>query len=241
VNQMFLGIAKNCKDLYNCTAKENSDFINSYFQIIRIKIFIKYKILQPLNVEFPVQTAIQVITINLFNKIHSVYLKLFEITTDQSIFPYMPIGVESFISIDYSLNPNDSLAVFDYGRKIFLSENFSFMSRKYHKLDTLLWNFIGVLNALIITGEIFTFFFCKFENEFFIYNNLLKTRTKVTTLNKIVGNNPDNDDSNVKLNFPLIPTPNLKNKPENNTNLFNQISQISGNKELILKYIKIIS
>ena len=190
-NPLIFTFEQNCLSSI-CTNEENNKFQRVINQIKTVKIFIKTRISNPLNLHNPIQTQVNTFTLTKNHLGSTIYFKNNLITTDSHIIPYL-IGPKknSFLSFDYEKENTDDDAM-NFYLNFALSNTQSYLIRTYDKLDDTLANFIGVFNALEIFGKIFSFFFASFSNEIFIFNYILNDRIfKIKKIENIKnGKNP---------------------------------------------------
>ena len=174
-NPLVFTFEQNCLS-QTCTNEENNKYKKVINQIKTVKIFIKSRISNPLNLNNPIQSQVNTFTLTKNHLGSTIYFKNNFITTDSSLIPYF-IGAKkfNFLSFDYEKENSDDDAL-NFYLNFALSNTQSYLIRNYDKLDDALANFIGVFNALEIIGKIFSFFFASFSNEIFIFNYVLKDR-----------------------------------------------------------------
>ena len=205
-NPLVFTFEQNCLS-QTCTNEENNKYKKVINQIKTVKIFIKSRISNPLNLNNPIQSQVNTFTLTKNHLGSTIYFKNNFITTDSSLIPYF-IGAKkfNFLSFDYEKENSDDDAL-NFYLNFALSNTQSYLIRNYDKLDDALANFIGVFNALEIIGKIFSFFFASFSNEIFIFNYVLKDRIFRIEKN---GKNP--------------PKKNVFNYNNNNKNDFNKFN-----------------
>ena len=195
INSLKLMFVINCKSSI-CTNEEIEEFNQILSLIEDVKIFIKTKTPNPLELNNPIQNEIISITLNGDYKGIVIYLKHFNMTTQSSIIPYF-FGnkKESFLSYDYQDKfLRNSILIDSFYLEFRLSSKVSFLERNYQQLDTLLGNFMGVFNGFEFIGSVLTFIFDSFSKEIFIFNYVLRNRLFVKKKN--VSNPPKNGNSN---------------------------------------------
>ena len=183
-----------------CTNEEIQIFNDIINLIEDIKIFIKTKRVNPLDLKNPIQNEVISISLTRNFKSISIYLKKFNMTTQSSIIPYF-FGnkKESFISYDYQeknlRSDNDSNSFYlDFK----LSSKVSYLERNYEQLDSALGNFMGVFNGFEFIGSLLTFIFDSFSKEIFMFNYVLRNRLFVKK--KLFSNPPKISNSNSNSN-----------------------------------------
>ena len=254
-NPLTFTFEQNCLSS-KCTTQENQQFQRIINQIKTLKIFIKTRITNPLNLENPIQSQVNTFTLTKSHLGSTIYFKKYLIETDSSLIPYI-VGTKKieFLSFDYEKEDTDSDAK-NYYLTFALSNTKSYLTRNYEKLDNSLANFLAVFNALEIIGKILTFFFSSFSNEIFIFNYILKDRLykknstffsnppKKNNYNKIdnftLGNN------NLKINSNDDDIQNENNNNNNNLlimnkNKNNKNSNLIINDDLISKHSDVSS
>ena len=254
-NPLTFTFEQNCLSS-KCTTQENQQFQRIINQIKTLKIFIKTRITNPLNLENPIQSQVNTFTLTKSHLGSTIYFKKYLIETDSSLIPYI-VGTKKieFLSFDYEKEDTDSDAK-NYYLTFALSNTKSYLTRNYEKLDNSLANFLAVFNALEIAGKILTFFFSSFSNEIFIFNYILKDRLykknstffsnppKKNNYNKIdnftLGNN------NLKINSNDDDIQNENNNNNNNLlimnkNKNNKNSNLIINDDLISKHSDVSS
>jgi len=247
-NPLTFTFEQNCQRS-ECTSQENQQYQRIIKQIKTLKIFIKTRITNPLNLENPIQTQVNTFTLTQSHLGSTIYFKKYLIETDSSLIPYI-VGTkkEEFLSFDYEKENTESDANSFY-LSFALSNTKSYLTRNYEKLDNALANFLAVFNALEIAGKILTFFFSSFSNEIFIFNYILKDRLyKKSSL--VLGKNPpkkiqynkiDNytlGNDNLKSNNDDEDIQNVNNNNNNilviNKNKINQNTNLKKNDDLII-------
>ena len=200
-NPLTFTFEQNCQSS-KCTSQENQQFQRIINQIKTLKIFIKTRITNPLNLENPIQSQVNTFTLTKSHLGSTIYFKKYLIETDSSLIPYI-VGAKKieFLSFDYEKENTDSDAN-NYYLSFALSNTKSYLTRNYEKLDNSLANFLAVFNALEIAGKILTFFFSSFSNEIFIFNYILKDRLYKKN-NKFFSNPPKKNNYNKIDNFTL--------------------------------------
>jgi len=142
-----------------------------------VKIFIKTYIPDPNNIENPIQSQINTFTLSPNHRGTTLYFKKYRIVTDNSIIPYIIKPKEyNFVAFDYYEDNAEESLTDTFFLRFVLSNNNSYLFRSYEKLDTILANFIGVLNALEFVGRFLSIIFYSFYNEIYIYNYILKDK-----------------------------------------------------------------
>ena len=186
-NPLTFSFEQNCQSS-QCTAQENQQYKRIINQIKTLKVFIKTRITNPLNMDNPIQTQVNTFTLTKSHLGSTIYFKKYSVETDSSLIPYIvgPKKIE-FLSFDYEKENTDSDATSFY-LNFALSNTKSYLTRNYEKLDNSLANFLAVFNALEIAGKILTFLFASFSNEIFIFNYILKDR--LYKKNLVIGKNP---------------------------------------------------
>ena len=176
-------LIQTCSNKNSCTDNENSQFKETINSIKDVKIFIKTLTPNPLKRKNPVQNEVISFSLTSNFKGATIFFKNYNITTQSSLFPYIFEEKKShFLSYDYyneDYDDNDnktSKNSYTFYLEFVLSTKVSFLEREYEQLDTILGNFIGVLNGLNVIGSIFTFIFDSFSKEIFIYNFNLKEK-----------------------------------------------------------------
>jgi len=174
-NPLIFTFEQNCRDSV-CTSQENQRYNRIIKQIKTLKVFIKSRITNPLDMENPLQSQVNTFTLTQSHLGSTLYFKKNLITTDSSLIPYI-VGSKNleFLSFDYEKENTNSDATSFY-LNFALSNTKGYLTRSYEKLDSSLANFLAVFNALEIVGKILTFFFASFSNEIFIFNYILKDR-----------------------------------------------------------------
>ncbi len=252
-NPLTFTFEQKCKDTV-CTNQENQRYNRIIKQIKTLKVFIKSRITNPLDMENPLQSQVNTFTLTQSHLGSTLYFKKNLVTTDSSLIPYL-VGAKKleFLSFDYEKENTNSDANTFY-LNFALSNTKGYLTRNYEKLDSSLANFLAVFNALEIVGKILTFFFASFSNEIFIFNYILKDRLykknstffsnppKKNNYNKIdnftLGNNNlkinsnDDDIQNENNNNNLL----IMNKNKNNKN-----SNLIINDDLISKHSDVSS
>ena len=159
-----------------CDSKTN-DFHSMIESIQTVKIFIKTYIPDPNNLENPIQSQINTFTLSPNHRGTTLYFKKYRIKTDSSIIPYIIKPKEfNFVAFDYYEDNAEESLTNTFFLRFVLSNNNSYLFRSYEKLDTILANFIGVLNALEFVGRFLSIIFYSFYNEIYIYNYILKDK-----------------------------------------------------------------
>ena len=190
---------RNCESEI-CTNEEIQIFNDIINLIEDIKIFIKTKRVNPLDLKNPIQNEVISISLTRNFKSISIYLKKFNMTTQSSIIPYFfDNKKESFISYDYQeknlRSDNDSNSFYlDFK----LSSKVSYLERNYEQLDSALGNFMGVFNGFEFIGSLLTFIFDSFSKEIFMFNYVLRNRLFVKK--KLFSNPPKISNSNSNSN-----------------------------------------
>jgi len=233
-NPLTFTFEQNCQSS-ECTSQENQQYQRIIKQIKTLKIFIKTRITNPLNLENPIQTQVNTFTLTQSHLGSTIYFKKYLIETDSSLIPYI-VGTkkEEFLSFDYEKENTESDANSFY-LSFALSNTKSYLTRNYEKLDNALANFLAVFNALEIAGKILTFFFSSFSNEIFIFNYILKDRLyKKSSL--VLGKNPPKKIQYNKIDNYTLGNDNLKSNNDDediqnvNNNNNNNILVINKNK-----------
>ena len=234
-NPLTFTFEQNCQSS-KCTNQENQQYQRIIRQIKTLKIFIKTRITNPLNLENPIQTQVNTFTLTQSHLGSTIYFKKYLIETDSSLIPYI-VGTKKkeFLSFDYEKENTDSDANSFY-LSFALSNTKSYLTRNYEKLDNSLANFLAVFNALEIVGKILTFFFSSFSNEIFIFNYILKDRLYKKN-NLFLGKNPPKKIQFSKNDNYTFGNNNLKNNNNdeeiqnvNNNNNKNNVLIINKNK-----------
>ena len=230
-NPLIFTFEQNCKDTV-CTSQENQRYNRIIRQIRTLKVFIKSRISNPLDMENPLQSQVNTFTLTQSHLGSTLYFKKNLITTDSSLIPYI-VGKKKleFLSFDYEKENTNSDANSFY-LNFALSNTKGYLTRSYEKLDSSLANFLAVFNALEIIGKILTFFFASFSNEIFIFNYILKDRLLKKNNFSNFANPPK------KLKYKSIDnytgSDNLKTNEENNNNEKNKISLNKNKKNSLL-------
>ena len=253
-NPLTFTFEQNCQSS-KCTTQENQQFQRIRNQIKTLKIFIKTRITNPLNLENPIQSQVNTFTLTKSHLGSTIYFKKYLIETDSSLIPYI-VGTKKieFLSFDYEKEDTDSDAK-NYYLTFALSNTKSYLTRNYEKLDNSLANFLAVFNALEIAGKILTFFFSSFSNEIFIFNYILKDR--LYKKNSTFFSNPPKKNNYNKIDNFTLGNNNLKinsndddiqNENNNNNNLLimnknknNKNSNLIINDDLISKHSDVSS
>ena len=253
-NPLTFTFEQNCQSS-KCTTQENQQFQRIINQIKTLKIFIKTRITNPLNLENPIQSQVNTFTLTKSHLGSTIYFKKYLIETDSSLIPYI-VGTKKieFLSFDYEKEDTDSDAK-NYYLTFALSNTKSYLTRNYEKLDNSLANFLAVFNALEIAGKILTFFFSSFSNEIFIFDYILKDR--LYKKNRMFFSNPPKKNNYNKIDNFTLGNNNLKinsndddiqNENNNNNNLLimnknknNKNSNLIINDDLISKHSDVSS
>ena len=174
---------------YNELCESNSNknnFKETIESIQTVKIFIKTYVPDPNNIENPIQSQINTFTLTPNHRGTNLYFKKYTINTDSSIIPYITKPKQhNFIAYDYYEDNHEEEMTDTYFLRFVLSNNNSYLFRTYDKLDTILANFIGVLNALEFVGKLLSFIFYSFYNEIYIYNSILRNKNFFINIFKI--------------------------------------------------------
>lgn len=166
----------------NCTTADNITYSLLQAKMKELQIFIKGKIPNPLDINYPLSDSVSSIAIS---KPTSIYFKNYEIATDSSIIPSISLKYHHFQSFEKTELNQEELSSSDLKFTLLLSNTYSFIHRKYQKIDSLLGGFIAIFNILIGIGKFFTFLFCSFDNDFFIYNHTIGKRINYNGSDKI--------------------------------------------------------
>ena len=232
-NPLTFTFEQKCKDTV-CTNQENQRYNRIIKQIKTLKVFIKSRITNPLDMENPLQSQVNTFTLTQSHLGSTLYFKKNLITTDSSLIPYL-VGAKKleFLSFDYEKENTNSDANTFY-LNFALSNTKGYLTRNYEKLDSSLANFLAVFNALEIVGKILTFFFASFSNEIFIFNYILKDRLLKKNKN-FFGKNPPkkikfNSNDNFITNNELKTNEENSNEEKNNLNLNKKNSLLLLNK-----------
>ena len=233
-NPLIFTFEQNCKDSV-CTNQENERYKRIMKQIKTLKIFIKSRITNPLDMENPLQSQVNTFTLTQSHLGSTLYFKKNLIKTDSSLIPYL-VGAKKleFLSFDYEKENTNSDATTFY-LNFALSNTKGYLIRNYEKLDSSLANFLAVFNALEIIGKILTFFFASFSNEIFIFNYILKDRLLKKNNFLKSGKNPPkklkfNSNDNFITNNDLKTNEENSNEEKNNLNLNKKNSLLLLNK-----------
>ena len=160
-----------------CDTNKEMNFQNMIESIKTVKIFIKTYVPEPNNLENPIQSQINTFTLSPNHRGTTLYFKKYKIITDSSIIPYIVQPKEhSFIAFDYYEDNAEEDLTDTFFLRFVLSHNNSYLFRSYEKLDNILANFIGVLNALEFVGKFLSMIFYSFYNEIYIYNYILRDK-----------------------------------------------------------------
>ena len=182
-----------------CDTNKETNFQNMIESIQTVKIFIKTYVPDPNNLENPIQSQINTFTLSPNHRGTTLYFKKYNIKTDSSIIPYIVQPKEyAFIAFDYYEDNAEEELTDTFFLRFVLSQNNSYLFRTYDKLDTILANFIGVLNALEFVGRFLSMIFYSFYNEIYIYNYILR--------DKIFINGVYNNNNNKKKKFNIYNT-----------------------------------
>ena len=182
-----------------CDTNKETNFQNMIESIQTVKIFIKTYVPDPNNLENPIQSQINTFTLSPNHRGTTLYFKKYKIITDSSIIPYIVQPKEyAFIAFDYYEDNAEEDLTDTFFLRFVLSQNNSYLFRTYDKLDTILANFIGVLNALEFVGRFLSMIFYSFYNEIYIYNYILR--------DKIFINGVYNNNNNKKKKFNIYNT-----------------------------------
>jgi hypothetical protein len=170
-----------------CESNSNkNNFKETIESIQTVKIFIKTYVPDPNNIENPIQSQINTFTLTPNYRGTNLYFKKYTINTDSSIIPYITKPKQhNFIAYDYYEDNHEEEMTDTYFLRFVLSNNNSYLFRTYDKLDTILANFIGVLNALEFVGKLLSFIFYSFYNEIYIYNSILRNKNFFINIFKI--------------------------------------------------------
>ena len=232
-NPLTFTFEQKCKDTV-CTNQENQRYNRIIKQIKTLKVFIKSRITNPLDMENPLQSQVNTFTLTQSHLGSTLYFKKNLVTTDSSLIPYL-VGAKKleFLSFDYEKENTNSDANTFY-LNFALSNTKGYLTRNYEKLDSSLANFLAVFNALEIVGKILTFFFASFSNEIFIFNYILKDRLLKKNKN-FFGKNPPkkikfNSNDNFITNNELKTNEENSNEEKNNLNLNKKNSLLLLNK-----------
>ena len=170
----------------SCTAAQKTAYTAYIAKFNFINLFIKYNIPNPMNITYPVSTAVLTQSFFLPKLSQSnIFFKQYEINSDTSVFPYVPYEEVSFFMYDQTIDDFDPRSQSNTLQVNFLlSKAVYYITRKYDKIDTLLGNFIGVFNMFAVLGKIIALLFMKFEKEIYLFNNVVKNKIYCTDINE---------------------------------------------------------